>query len=127
MIKILIADAQPMVRKGLRMRLATEADILIVGEAADAIETERLMQETHPDVIILDADIPTCGGFTTARTLRAVDPLVDIILLGLRGDPALRIEAQHVGARAFIEKQEGAEKLLQTIRQIQSLKGAKNA
>jgi len=127
MIKILIADAQPMVRKGLRMRLATERDITVVGEASDGMETERIMLETHPDVIILDAEIPNRDGFTTTRSLREADPFVDIILLSLRGDPALRLRAQQVGARAFIEKQEGVEKLLETIRHIKTLKGAKDA
>lgn len=127
MIKILIADAQPMVRKGLRMRLSTEKDITIVGEASDGVETERIMLETNPDMVILDAEIPMRDGFTTTRSLRKANPLVDIILLSLRGDPALRTQAQIVGASAFIEKQEGAEKLLDTIRRIQALKGTKNA
>ncbi len=127
MIKILIADAQPMVRKGLRMRLSTEKDIAIVGEASDGLEAERIMLETDPDVIILDAEIPMRDGFSTTSSLRKANPLVAIILLSLRGDPALRAQAQMVGASAFIEKQEGAEKLLETIRHIQILKGIKDA
>lgn len=127
MLKVLIADAQPMVRKGLRMRLATEGDVVIVGEASDGIETERLTQETHPDVVILDANMPKTDGFTTTFNLRAFDPHLTIILLSLRGDPAMRIHAQKVGADAFIEKQEGAEKLLETIQQIRKMKGYQDA
>lgn len=127
MLKVLIADAQPMVRKGLRMRLASEGDVLIVGEASDGVETERLTQETRPDVVILDAEIPKRDGFTTTCNLRAVNSQLTIILLSLRGDPALRIRAQKVGADAFIEKQEGVEKLMETIRQIRTMKGYQNA
>ena len=127
MIRILIADAQPMVRKGLRMRLATEADITIVGEASDGLETERLLLETHPDVVILDTEIPKRDGFVTTRSLREANPRVDIILLSLRGDPAQRLKAQRAGARTLIEKQEGVEKLLETIRQIQISKGSQDA
>jgi len=127
MIKVLIADAQPMVRKGLRMQLATDDDVLIVGEASDGVITEQLTQETHPDVVILDAEIPKRDGFTTTCNLRAIDPQLTIILLSLRGDPALRAHAKKVGADAFIEKQEGVEKLLETIRQIRIVKGLQDA
>jgi len=116
-----------MVRKGLRMRLATEEDITIVGEASDGIETERLMLETHPDMVILDTEIPKRDGFVTTRSLREANPRVDIILLSLRGDPAQRLKAQRAGARTLIEKQEGVEKLLETIRQIQISKGSQDA
>lgn len=127
MIKVLIADAQPMVRKGLRMRLATETSITIVGEASDNVELKNMLFETNPDVVILDTELLKGDGFATVRALREASPLIDIILLSLRGDPALRLRAQNVGARAFIEKQEGVEKLLETLRQIQSSKGANDA
>ncbi|HSF80645.1 MAG TPA: response regulator transcription factor [Anaerolineales bacterium] len=127
MIKVLIADVQPMVRKGLRMRLATETDITIVGEASDGVELKNVLSEANPDVVILDTELLKGDGFATVRALREASPLIDIILLSLRGDPAMRLRAQNVGARAFIEKQEGVEKLLETLRQIQSSKGANDA
>jgi len=83
------------------------------------MEAERVMRETNPDVVILDTELPKRDAFTTARSLREANPRVDIILLSLRGDPGLRLQAQRVGARAFLEKQEGVEKLLEAIRQIQ--------
>ena len=127
MIKVLIAETQPMVRKGLRMRLASEDDFLVVGEASDGLEVEKLMLETNPDVIILDADLTKRDGFTTTSSLRDANPEIGIILLSLRGDPALRAHAKKVGADAFIEKQEGVEKLMETIQQIRKTKGYQNA
>lgn len=127
MIKVLIAETQPMVRKGLRMRLASEEDFLVVGEASDSLEVEQLMLETNPDVIILDAELTKRDGFTTTSSLRDANPDIGIILLSIRGDPALRAHAIKVGADAFIEKQEGVEKLMETIQQIRKAKGYQNA
>jgi len=58
----LIADDEAVARKGLRVMLAREADVVIVGEASTGEDTERLVRKTAPDVVILDIQMPRRTG-----------------------------------------------------------------
>ncbi len=62
MIRVAIADDQPLVRSGLRMILEAEPDIDIVGEAADGVEATALVAAATPDVLLLDVQMPRQDG-----------------------------------------------------------------
>ncbi len=72
--RILIADDHSVVRQGLRMFLALDPDLEVVGEAADGAEALRLAHELHPDVILMDILMPKVDGparsATSSRTRR---------------------------------------------------------
>jgi DNA-binding NarL/FixJ family response regulator len=117
MIKLLLVDDQPSVRMGLRMRLALETDVTIVGEAGDGEAALSLAQTLHPDVIVMDVQMPRMDGISATAALRTVAPRSSVVLLSLYDDAATRARGQEAGALAFVQKQGTMDALLAAIRQ----------
>jgi DNA-binding NarL/FixJ family response regulator len=116
MIRVLLVDDQSSVRLGLRMRLGMEADLAIVGEAADGGAAVELAERLQPDVVIMDVDLPYMDGITATAALQACCPRSAVIILSLYGEPAVRERAQAAGAVAFVEKPADGQALVQAIR-----------
>ena len=70
-IRIVLADDHPIVRDGLRKLLSLEEDIEVVGEASDGREVVQVIQETNPDILILDLRMPYMDGLATLQALAA--------------------------------------------------------
>ena len=117
MIRVLIVDDLPMVRRGLQMQLMLESDIEVVGEAASGEEALVLVQQLQPDVVLMDVKMPGMDGITATRGVQAIRPLSTIVLLSLYDDARLKAEAQAAGAAAYVGKHEGFDILLMAIRQ----------
>ncbi len=115
-ITVLVVDDEASIRRGLRMRLALEPDLQVVGEAGDGLEAIKLAKALQPDVIVLDVEMPHLDGIAAMGTLRLVAPGAGIVVLSIYGDEATQERARLIGARAFIDKQGGVEKLPAIIR-----------
>jgi DNA-binding NarL/FixJ family response regulator len=118
MIRVLIVDGQDEVRRGLRMRLAVEPDMAIIGETGDVEEALSLARSLGPDVIVVDIGMRGADGANMVKRLREVAPAASAVVLTLDGDANTRARAQEAGARAFLDKHGGSADLLQTIRRI---------
>jgi len=116
-IKILLVDDQPTVRRGLRMRLALEPDVTVVGEAGSGEEAIRLARALRPDVVLMDVRIAGMDGIEATAALRAVAPESSIVILSLYDDARTKTRAKEAGAAAFVAKHRKKEELLDAIRQ----------
>jgi DNA-binding NarL/FixJ family response regulator len=116
MIRVLIVDGQVEIRWGLRMRLAIEPDMTVVGETGTAEEALVLAQSLEPDVIVVDIGSRGADGVKMVKSLRAAAPASAIVVLTFHGDGETRAQAHEAGAQAFLEKRGGAADLLQAIR-----------
>lgn len=121
MIKLLLVDDQPSVRMGLRMRLSLEADVTIVGEAGDGEAALSLAQTLHPDVIVMDVQMPRMDGISATAALRSIVPGAGVVLLSLYDDAITRARGQEAGALAFVQKQGTMDALLTAIRDAKPL------
>ncbi len=117
-IRIFLVDDQPAVRRGLRMRLELEPDLLVLGEAGDGESALPMIGATKPDVVLMDLAMPKLDGIAATAALRTLAPESAIVILSLNGDPAARARAQAAGAAAFVEKQAGEGALLTVIRSV---------
>jgi DNA-binding NarL/FixJ family response regulator len=124
MIKILLVDDQRTIRQALRMRLALEPDITVIGEAGDGAEALNLIPLLHPDVVVMDVKMPHMDGMACTAALRAVAPDAVVVILTLHDSPAVRAQAMEAGAAAFLGKHNASELLPATIRQAAVGSGA---
>jgi CheY-like chemotaxis protein len=115
-IRLLLVDDQPQVRRGLVMRLALEPDVEIVGEAGDAESALELAGTLHPDVIIMDVELPGMDGIDATRSLRLAMPRTAIVMLSLHDDNETVARAKAAGAAHFVAKHRMEGPLLAAIR-----------
>ena len=115
-IRLLLVDDQPQVRRGLVMRLALEPDVEIVGEAGDAERALELACLLQPDVVIMDVELPGMSGIDAACCLRATAPRTAIVMLSLHDDTDTIARAKAAGAAAFVAKHRMEGPLLAAIR-----------
>ncbi|MCS6940093.1 MAG: response regulator transcription factor [Roseiflexaceae bacterium] len=123
MIKILLVDNDPHIRRGLRMHFALEPDFAVVGEASDGWDALRLACELQPDVVVLDIRLTDLDGLSVAARLRQSQPRCAVIILTLYDEPANRARAARLGVTAFLLKGGSADELKQAIRQTIVTKG----
>jgi two-component system, NarL family, nitrate/nitrite response regulator NarL len=116
MITLILVDDQAAVRQGLRMRLQLEPDLRVVGEAGDGLAALALAEAKHPDVVLLDLEMPGMDGIATTLALRSTVANSAVVLLSIHHDAAQRARALSAGASAFVEKTGGIEPLLAAIR-----------
>jgi len=116
MITILLVDDQPAVRQGLHMRLALEPDLEVIGEARDGAEAIRQAHELHPDVVVMDIEMPRMDGIAATQALRTMEESCCVVILTVHESAATRARARDAGAAAFVSKHAGDEALLAAIR-----------
>lgn len=116
MIKLLLVDDQPAVRRGLRMRLALEPDICVVGEAEDGMVALELVTRLKPDVVLMDIELPRLDGIAATARLHADHPQSAVVILSLHDSENNRRRARLAGAVSFVAKQGADGALLDAIR-----------
>lgn len=118
MIRVVIADDQPLVRTGLRMILSSEADIEVVGEAADGSEAITVCAETKPDVVLMDVRMPEVDGIEATRRIGLQqDPPRVLVLTTFDLDDVV-YDALRAGASGFLLKDAPEERLNAAIRVV---------
>ena len=117
MIKLLLVEGEPSVCKGLRMRLAAEPDVTIVGEAADGKGALAQTRKLRPDVVLMDIEMVRLDGIATTKAIHAICHHIAVIMLTLRDDDATRARAKAAGAAACLTKRGLNDELLAAIRQ----------
>jgi DNA-binding NarL/FixJ family response regulator len=117
-ITVLIADDHPVVREGLRTLLAEEADIRIVGEAADGEEAVRIATREEPHVVLMDLVMPLVDGVTATRMLRDAGVRSRVLVLTSFADDARVRDVIQAGAAGYVLKDVQQPELMRAIRAV---------
>jgi NarL family two-component system response regulator LiaR len=117
-IRVFIAEDHAIVRKGLRALLATEADIDVVGEAADGREAVAEADRLRPDVILMDLVMPELDGIEAIRQVIAAWPHARILVLTSFATDDKVFPAIKAGARGYLLKDSSPEELVRAIHQV---------
>jgi DNA-binding NarL/FixJ family response regulator len=117
-IKVLVADDHPVVRHGLCTMLELEDDIVVVGRAADGAEAVEQARTAHPDIILLDVQMPNVDGIEALRRIRAEDPTARVIVLTTYRNEDYIFPSLQAGALGYLLKDASREELAAAIRAV---------
>ena len=118
MLKILIADDHPIVRRGLRQILCDESDIAMVGEAQNGREVLELVCEQHWDAVVLDITMPGRGGLDTLVELKRLYPKLPVLILSIHPEDQFGVRALKAGADGYMNKESAPDELVNAIKKI---------
>lgn len=117
-INVLIADDHPLIREGLSKILSLNEDIKIIGEARDGREAVKMTMKTHPDVVLMDINMPHMNGIEAARVIKSELPQTGIIALTIHDDQEYIDEMIESGVSGFLLKDVEPETLVQSVREV---------
>lgn len=117
-IRVVLADDHPIVRDGLRKLLSLEDDIEIVGEASDGREVLQVVQQTEPDVVILDLRMPNLDGLSALQALQQMNKRAKVIVLTASEDKNEFVQAMKFGCSGIVLKQTAPELIVKSIRKV---------
>lgn len=117
-IKIVMADDHPIVRQGIQALLKSEPDFSIIGEAANGLETVKLVERLQPDVLLLDLMIPELNGFEVAKRVSRRCPKTRIVVFTIYNQEFYVLKAIKSGAAAYVVKGSNISHLIQAIRKV---------
>ena len=116
--RILIVDDHPIVRRGLKELVADEPDLEVCGEAADEPEAIQQLEETQPDVVVVDLSLPSGHGLELIRKIRLYDERIKILVSTMHDESLFAERTLRAGAAGYINKQEAPEKIIDALRQV---------
>lgn len=117
-IRVLLVDDHPVVRDGCRVLLGNCPDISVVGEAASGEQAYKLYDELHPNVVVLDLNMPGIDGLEFMRRLLAKDPQAHILIFSMHDSQVMVQRALEAGAAGYIPKSSASSQLVEAVLQV---------
>jgi two-component system invasion response regulator UvrY len=118
MIRILIADDHPIVRRGLKQILAEEPDLAVLGEAASGQQVLDLLREQEWDVLVLDINMPCGSGLEILQQVRDRRPNLPVLVMSIHSEEQFGVRSLKAGASGYLTKESAPEELVNAIRRI---------
>lgn len=101
---VMLVDDHQLMREVLTHLLSDETDLEVVGAAPDALHAMTLATELHPDVVVMDIDLPGTDGIAATRSLRGLLPSVRVLMLSASCSQVLVRDSMHAGASGYLLK-----------------------
>ena len=117
-ISVYLLDDHEVVRQGLRALLEGAGDITVVGESGSALEATHRIPALRPRVAVLDARLPDGSGIEVCRSVRAVDPTINALILTSYDDDEALFAAIMAGASGYVLKEIRGTDLVQAVRHV---------
>ncbi|NSL56312.1 response regulator [Uliginosibacterium aquaticum] len=117
-VKLMLVDDHPLVRDGLRLRLATVPGFEIIAEADDGVAALAALERQEPDVVLMDIAMPGANGIELVKKLHELYPQVQVIMLTMHDQPQYVVEAFRQGARGYVLKDSPAQEIVAAIHAV---------
>lgn len=118
MIRVLSVDDHPLLREGIAALIGNQTDMQLVAEACNGREAVELFRKHHPDITLMDLQMPDMGGIDATSSIRGEFPDARIIVLTTHAGDVQVARAFKAGARAYLLKGTLRKELLETIRAV---------
>jgi|WetSurMetagenome_2_1015567.scaffolds.fasta_scaffold340634_2 DNA-binding NarL/FixJ family response regulator len=116
--KILIVDDHPLTRRGMAQLIAQQDDLLVCGEVGEAGEALAAVKSLKPHLVLADVTLPGKNGLELIKDLKTHHPGILVLVVSMHDESFYAERALHAGARGYLMKNEGGEKLLEAIRRV---------
>ncbi len=118
MIRILVADDHPIMRKGLKQLFGETDDLSVTGEASDGAQVLEMVSRDSYDLVLLDISMPGKNGLEVLKELRSSDPHIPVVILSMHPQEQYAARALRAGASAYVTKERASEDLVSAVRKI---------
>src|ERR1035437_9712426 len=118
MIKVLITDDHPVVRRGIRQILEDDDKINLIHEANDGKELIEKIMDQEYDVILLDISLPVRSGLDMISQIKKIQPKTAILILSIHSEELYALQALKDGALGYLTKSSAPEELLSAIHKV---------
>jgi DNA-binding NarL/FixJ family response regulator len=118
--RILVADDHALFRHGLKAMFASVPDYEVVGEAATGEEALEKVGKTHPDIVLMDIQMPLMNGIEATRRIAEAYPPTGVVMLTMFGDDDSVFAAMRAGARGYVLKGADEEEVLKVVGAVKS-------
>jgi DNA-binding NarL/FixJ family response regulator len=116
--RVLIVDDHPMTRAGLVYLINHQPDMIACAEAENAGRALDAVRETRPDIALVDITLPGKSGLELIKDIKAIKPELPMLVISMHDESLYAERSLRAGARGYITKHEGGEKLMEAVRQI---------
>jgi DNA-binding NarL/FixJ family response regulator len=116
--QILVLDDHPMTRRGVAQLISHEPDLIVCGEADSAHRALAAMATSRPDLVLADIAMPGKSGLEFIKDARALYPGLAILVMSMHDETLFAERVLRAGARGYVMKSEGGERVLEAIRQV---------
>jgi len=123
-IRILLADDHAVVRAGIRQFMEQAPDIVVIAEADDGAIAQSLITQHHPDVAVLDIQMPKASGIEVTRWIRANHPDIGVLVLTAYDDDPYVMAVLQAGANGYVLKTAAPGDMVQAVRDVHEGKSA---
>jgi two-component system invasion response regulator UvrY len=118
MLRVLIADDHPLLRRGLRQMIQETPDMVVADEAADGREALSKAATGDYDVVLLDITMPFSSGMDVVSQLRIERPTLPVLMLSMHPEEQYAVRALRAGASGYLTKESAPEELVAAIRKV---------
>jgi two-component system, NarL family, invasion response regulator UvrY len=118
MIRILVADDHPIMRKGLKQLFSETDDMAVTGEASNGAQVLEMMSKDSYDLVLLDISMPGKNGLEVLKELRSDHRHIPVVILSMHPEEQYASRALRAGASAYITKERASEELVSAIRKV---------
>jgi DNA-binding NarL/FixJ family response regulator len=115
-IRVLLVDDHALFREGLGLIIASQPDMMVIGEASDGLEAAVKAVELKPDLILMDIQMPGMNGIEATCRIKREFPSVTIVMLTVRDDEEKLFDAIKNGAQGYLLKQMQSKELIEMLR-----------
>ena len=119
-IKVLLVDDHPIVRQGIRMLIDQESDLTVCGEAESEAQALKVIEQTQPHVAVVDLSLKGSSGLSLTREIHARYPHIHVLVLSMRDEAFYAERVLRAGAKGYITKEQGSERIIEGIRKVLS-------
>ena len=119
-IKVMLTDDHALMREGIKHLLEFDGSIKVIEEASDGIECLQKLEKIHPDILLLDINMPEMNGIEVLEELKRREDPLKVLILTVHSEVEYLVKAVDIGANGYILKDSGSSELKQAIDVIMS-------